>query len=294
MSFSYVFKESFSGFKKAKMSGIITLFTITVSLLLLGIFILVLSNINDVVQNIRDRIEIEVFVQDKLTQAKKDSVYKHIINIPGIKTAKLISKDEAAKIFSEEFGEDINKVLDFNPLPESFRISLVDDFKNSDNILQITQSLKEISGVDDVMYRKTLLELLDRRAKLFSNVSLVVGIIIALISIFLISNTIRLIIYSKQKIIETMKLVGASSFYIKVPFILEGVLHGFLAGIIASLILFSIIKFILPMIGEDLFSNINVHYYFFPGIILLGCTFSLIGSFLSTKIFIGKKKPGSF
>jgi cell division transport system permease protein len=87
-----------------------------------------------------------------------------------------------------------------------------------------------------------------------------------------------------------MKLVGASSIYIKVPFILEGVLHGFLAGIIAALILFSIIRFILPIIGEDLFTNIKVSYYFFPGIVLLGCTLSLIGSLLSTKIFIGKKK----
>jgi cell division transport system permease protein len=290
MSVSYIFKESFSGFKKAKMSGIITLFTITVSLLLLGIFILVLTNFNDVVQNIRDRIEIEAFIQDKLPQAKKDSLYKHIINIYGIRTAKFISKDEAAKIFSDEFGEDINKVLDFNPLPESFRIALIDDVKNSEDIQKITQEMKAIEGIDDVMYRKTLLELLDRRARIFSEISFVIGIIISLISIFLISNTIRLIIHSKQKIIETMKLVGANSFYIKVPFILEGLLHGFIAGIIASLILFSIIDFILPIIGEDLFTHIKVSYYFFPAIILLGCTLSLIGSLLSTKIFIGKKR----
>ena len=290
MSLSHIFKESFSGFKKAKMSGIITLFTITVSLLLLGIFILVLTNINDVVQNIRDRIEIEVFIQESLTQAKKDSIYKHIINVSGIKSAKFISKEDAAKIFSEEFGEDINKVLDFNPLPESYKISLIDDFKNSDDIQKITEDLKTISGIEDVIYRKTLLELLDRRANLFSEISFIVGIIISLISIFLISNTIRLIIYSKQKIIETMKLVGASSFYIKVPFIIEGLLHGFLAGIIASLILFSIINFIVPIIGEDLFTNIKVNYYFFSGIVLLGCTLSLIGSFLSTYIFIAKKK----
>jgi len=290
MSLSYVLKESFSGLKKAKMSGIITLFTITISLLLLGIFILVLTNINDVVQHIRDRIEIELFIQDGLNQTKKDSIYKNVINIPGIKTAKFISKEDAAKIFFEEFGEDINKVLDFNPLPESYKISLIDDVKNSNDLQKITQELKTISGVDDVIYRKTLLELLDRRSKLFSQISLVVGIIISVISVFLISNTIRLVIHSKQKIIETMKLVGASSVYIKVPFVLEGLFHGFLAGIIASLILFSIIHFILPIIGEDLFSYITVAYYFFPGIVLLGCTLSLIGSVLSTKIFINKKK----
>jgi cell division transport system permease protein len=288
MSLSYIFKESFSGFRKVKISGIITIFTITVSLLLLGIFLLVLENINDIVQNIRDRIEIEVFLKDNLDATAKDAVQKQITNIPGIKTIKFISKEEASKIFRQEFGEDINKVLDFNPLPESYKITLGDDYKNSGNVQEITNKLKEISGIDDVLYRKTLLELLDKRARLFSEISLGIGIVIALISVFLISNTIRLIIYSKRKMIETMKLVGATGRFIKAPFIIEGLFHGFLAGIIASVILYLVIRFVLPFVGDDLFSKIVVRYYFFPGIILLGCLFSLIGSLFSTKIFISR------
>ena len=237
MSLSYIFKESLSGFRKVKVSGIITIFTITVSLLLLGIFLLVLENINDIVQNIRDRIEIEVFLKERLTSVEKDSIYKRVAIIPGIKTLKFISKEEASKIFRQEFGEDVNKVLDFNPLPESYKITLKDEYKNSGNVQQITNQLKDMEGIDDVIYRKTLLELLDRRARLFSEISLIIGVVIGLISIFLISNTIRLIIYSKRKMIETMKLVGATGSFIKAPFIIEGLFHGFLAGIIASIVL---------------------------------------------------------
>jgi len=288
MSLSYILKESFSGFRKVKISGIITIFTITVSLLLLGIFLIVLENINDVVQNIRDRIEIEVFLTDRLSKSEKDDIQKKISLVEGVGNIKFISKEEASKIFRQEFGEDINQVLDFNPLPESFKITLSDEYKNSAKVKQITEELRNLKGVDDVLYRKTLLELLDRRAKLFSEISLTIGIVIGLISVFLISNTIRLIIYSKRKVIETMKLVGATGRFIKTPFIIEGFLHGFLAGVIAAAVLYILIRFILPFVGEDLFSKIVVKYYFYPGIILIGCLLSLVGSLFSTKIFLSK------
>jgi len=290
MSFYYALKESLSGFKRVKISGIITIFTITVSLLLLGIFLIVLENINGIVQNIRNRIEIEAFLKDNLTEKEKYNIKLTLLKIEGIKDINFISKEEASKIFKEEFGEEINRVLDFNPLPESFKISLWDTYKTSERINTIINKIKTIDGIDDVIYRKTLLELLDRRAKLFSEVSLVIIAIISIISIFLISNTIRLIIYSKRKIIETMRLVGATERFIKTPFIIEGIFHGLLSGIIASLIIYIIIRFGLPILGEDLLANIKINYYFYAIIILSGCLLSLIGSIFSTQTFIKSYK----
>ena len=290
MSFYYALKESLSGFKRVKISGIITIFTITVSLLLLGIFLIVLENINGIVQNIRNRIEIEAFLKDNLTEKEKYNIKLTLLKIEGIKDINFISKEEASKIFKEEFGEEINRVLDFNPLPESFKISLWDTYKTSERINTIINKIKTIDGIDDVIYRKTLLELLDRRAKLFSEVSLVIIAIISIISIFLISNTIGLIIYSKRKIIETMRLVGATERFIKTPFIIEGVFHGLLSGIIASLIIYIIIRFGLPILGEDLLANIKINYYFYAIIILSGCLLSLIGSIFSTQTFIKSYK----
>jgi cell division transport system permease protein len=288
LSLSYVAKESFSGFKRAKISGFITIFTITISLFLLSIFMFVFDNTNKIVQHIRNRIEIEVFLIDTLTQQQTAGLKAQMAKIEGVDSVKYISKDEAASIFKQEFGEDINQVLDFNPLPPSFKIAIKDEYKTSENIKQITKDLSSFNGVDEVVYRKTLLELLDKRSKIFWQISLGLGIFIGIVSIFLVSNTIRLIIYSKRKIITTMKLVGATERFIRTPFIMEGVVHGLVAGIISSILLFLIIKFGVPFLGEDIASLIYVNDYFYLLIILLGGILGLIGSFVSVRMFITK------
>jgi cell division transport system permease protein len=286
LSVSYIFRESFSGFKRAKISAIITVFTITISLFLLSIFLLMLENTNRIVQHIRDRIDLEVFLIDNLSSEETNTLGSQILKITGIDSIRYISKDEAAVIFKQEFGEDFNQVLDFNPLPPSYKISIKDDYKNSESVKQIKSELSSLYGIDEVVYRKTLLELLDRRAKLFWQISLGLGIFIGIISIFLVSNTVRLIIYSKRKIIETMQLVGATEKFIRTPFVLEGVIHGLIAGIISSGCIFLIIRFGIPLLSEDLLNLLYISDYFYLAIIILGCLLGLIGSTISTRVFI--------
>jgi cell division transport system permease protein len=288
VSLSYVVKESFSGFRRAKISGFITIFTITISLFLLSIFMFIFDNTNKIVQHIRSRIEIEVFLLDTLNVSQTTELKERFVKVEGVDSIKYISKDEAASIFKQEFGEDINQVLDFNPLPSSFKISIKDEYKTSENIKLITKTFASFNGVDEVVYRKTLLELLDRRSKIFWQISLGLGIFIAIVSVFLVSNTIRLIIYSKRKIITTMKLVGATERFIRTPFILEGMLHGLVAGVISSILLLFIIKFGVPFLGEDIAPLIYVNDYFYFLIILLGGLLGFIGSLVSVRIFITK------
>lgn len=286
MSVSYIFKESFSGFKRAKIAAIITIFTITISLFLLSVFLLILENTSRIVQHIRDRIDLEVFLSDNLSLEETGVLKFQILKIDGIDSLRYISKAEAAQIFKQEFGEDFNQVLDFNPLPPSFKISIKNEYKNSESVKQIKSQISTFNGVDEVVYRKTLLELLDRRAKLFWQISLGLGIFIGMISIFLVSNTIRLIIYSKRKIIETMQLVGATEKFIRTPFILEGIIHGLIAGMISSGFLFLIVKFGITLLSEDILSLIFIGDYFYFTIIILGCLLGFIGSSISTRVFI--------
>jgi cell division transport system permease protein len=286
LSVSYIFKESFSGFKRAKIAAIITIFTITISLFLLSVFLLILENTSRIVQHIRDRIDLEVFLSDNLSLEETGVLKFQILKIDGIDSLRYISKAEAAQIFKQEFGEDFNQVLDFNPLPPSFKISIKNEYKNSESVKQIKSQISTFNGVDEVVYRKTLLELLDRRAKLFWQISLGLGIFIGMISIFLVSNTIRLIIYSKRKIIETMQLVGATEKFIRTPFILEGIIHGLIAGMISSGFLFLIVKFGITLLSEDILSLIFIGDYFYFTIIILGCLLGFIGSSISTRVFI--------
>ncbi len=287
MSLRYSLRESFSGFKRAKLSSTITIFTITISLVLLSIFIIITLNAKILVDSVRERIELEAFLQNTITQSQVNDLRQKIQTIPGVARITYISKEEAARIFEEEFGEDINSVLNFNPLPPSFKITLKEEYRTSERVQEIYNRLTKLDGVESVRYRKMLLELLDKRAQLFTIISIGLGAIIALSSIFLVSNTIRLAIYAKRRIISTMKLIGATQGFIRRPFIIEGVLHGFIGGSLAAGFIYVLIEVATTQVSPDVLSVIYVGPYFYSAIVIVGCALGFFGSLISIRRFLG-------
>jgi len=289
MAFFYTIKEGFSGFKRARLSSIITIFTMTISLLLLGLFAIIYTNANQIIQSFRDKVEMEVFLSVEVDSAQTEQIEQTLLNTPGVASVIYISKDEAAKIFKKEFGEDIHSVLDFNPLPASFKVRLLPEYKNSDSAKIIHAALSNIAGVDDVMYRKTLLEILDRRVKIFIGASAAIGVTLLIATIFLVSNTIRLTIYAKRKMITTMKLVGATRQFIRMPFLIEGMLHGLLGGLLSAGFIWSIIYVTQHFISTELSEFFTVELYFYGILIIIGILLGLLGSSWSVKRFISEK-----
>ncbi len=288
MSFSYILKEGISGFKRTRLSMAISVFTITISLILLGVFAIIYRNTSDIVQSLRNRVEMEAFLEEPIDEQTYPVIEKRLLAIPGIQSVTFISKEQAAKIFKNEFGEDIHSVLDFNPLPASFKIHLADGYKNSDSASVIYQQLKATAGIDDVIYRKTLLELLDRRSRAFVLISLALGIGLTIIAIILVANTIRLAIYAKRTIITTMKLVGATRAFIRMPFIIEGIIQGFLGGAFAAGILYSIIHYAAQLLGSELAEIVLVQPWFYGVVFAAGIVLGMIGSMFSIRKFIGE------
>jgi cell division transport system permease protein len=143
LSVAYILKEGFSGFRRTKISTFITVFTITLSLLVLSVFSIIFDNTNRIVHHIKNRIEIEAFLNDSLNFVQINELKNTIEKIDGIDSVKNISKEEAALIFKQEFGEDVNKILDFNPLPNSFKISVKEESKTTDNIKKLQKFLRE-------------------------------------------------------------------------------------------------------------------------------------------------------
>ncbi|MDD8018884.1 MAG: permease-like cell division protein FtsX [Bacteroidota bacterium] len=289
MAVFYILKEGFSGFKRARLSSIISIFTMTISLLLLGLFVIIYRNTNQFIQAFRDKVEMEVFLSAEVTDSLSAGMKMQFLNMPGIVSASYISKDDAAKIFKKEFGEDITAVLDFNPLPASFKLKFASDYKNSDSAKVIHDALMKIRGVDDVVYRKALLEILDRRVKTFVGASAAIGLTLLIAAIFLVSNTIRLTIYAKRKMITTMKLVGATRGFIRMPFLIEGMLQGFIGGALAAGLIYGIIFAAQHFVGNDLSEFFTVEIYFYAAMILFGIFLGLIGSGWSVKRFISEK-----
>ena len=289
MAFFFTLKEGVKGFKRARFSSIITIFTMTISLLLLGLFAIIYRNTNQIIQSFRDKVEMEVFLTVDADSSETARVNELLLNVPGVQSAAYISKDEAAKIFKKEFGEDINSVLDFNPLPASYKLQLSSEYRNSDSAKVIHDAIAEIEGVDDVVYRKALLEILDRRVKVFIGASAAIGATLLIATIFLISNTIRLAIYAKRKMIDTMKLVGATRSFIRRPFLIEGMLHGLLGGALSAGLIWTIIYVARTFISRELSEFFYVETYYYGILIAAGIILGLLGSRWSVKRFISEK-----
>ena len=288
MQLRYVLKEGFSGFKRAKLSMFAAVFTICVSLLLLSFFAILFLNANSVVNSLREKVEMEAFLNDQLSNDKITEVKGLVEMLEGVREVHYISKEEAAKIFQQEFGEDIFKILNFNPLPASLKIFLKEGYKTAKHAESIVLQVKSLKGVEDVIYRKQLLEMLDERAKMFLWITFGVGIFITLSSVILVANTIRLAIYAKRKIIQTMKLIGATRGFIRLPFLLEGFLQGLIGGLIAASIVFVLFNYLEQWLTVSLSQFVYVQPYYYSIIVGVGCVLGLFGSMISVRRFISE------
>jgi cell division transport system permease protein len=261
--------------------------TVSISLLLLSSFSILLLNANSVINTLRDKVEMEAFLQEPMTKQESTAIQARMLSIEGVGEVRFISKDEAARIFQEQFGEDIYRVLDFNPLPASVKIFLKDGYKTSFAAERIYTEIKSIDGVEDVIYRKTLLEMLDKRVTTIAGFALGIGLFITISSIFLVANTIRLAIYAKRKIIQTMKLIGATRGFIRTPFLLEGLVQGLMGGLIASGVVYSLFHY-LGQWANPLLDFLEVEPASYGIITAVGCVLGLLGSVISIRRFIGE------
>lgn len=286
MRFKYALKEAISGFKKSKLSSFASVFALFVSLLAIGMFVVTGYNINRLIKTIKSKIEIEVFIKDGHTHSQIDSLRKIIMSFDEVEEVIYVSKEEAAKIFEREFGESIFNVLDFNPLPASFKIRLKESFRTTQGVESVVRKLRKIPNFEDIKYRKLLLGIMERRFHILTYIFFGAGILLSLISVLLIINTIRLTIYAKRKLIKIMQLVGATRGFIMLPFLIQGFLQGLLAGIFSAGIIYVGIKIIVPQLPDDVMSSINVPDLFFPVLILIGCILGFAGSWLSASKYI--------
>ena len=288
MSALHILKEGVSGFSRAKLATLGSILTITIALLLLGLFYVVSTNTTRIIESIRGKVEMEAFLQEPVTPQRIGEIEKELNGVMGVERVRFVSKEEAAKFFKEEFGEDVNAVLNFNPLPPSFKITLNAEYRTSQRAELLSARIKGIKGVDDVMYRREMLEFIERQAKIFDMIGLGFGIIIGISAIFLVSNTIRLTISAKRKSIQAMKLVGASRWFVRSPFIIEGIIQGMAGGLIASCVLYYLLGIAARMISTELSEFIAVGRTFYPIVVMTGIFLGLFGSSISVRRFIGE------
>lgn len=282
MSFSYIIKEGFSGIGRAKMPSAVTVTVSFFSLVLLGLFSTVSLSFFDLMQELRSRVELEVFLDESLSEQQAAGIAGKVRELRGVREADYVSKQEAAAIFLQDFGEDVVRILGSNPLPRSIRMKFVPEYASPDSIKQVIPLINAISPGLEVRYNQQYLGQIEQNGKLFTLLTGGIGMLIAVATVVMIGYTIRLALYSRQEKIKTMRLVGATGWFIGAPYIIEGALQGLLSGLLAAGAVYIVFEQILynyePGVYQVLHPSALVIY---PAIVLLGLGLGVFGSALS-------------
>ncbi len=192
----------------------------------------------------QENFEVMVQLPDHVAQEKQTAFGEFLKQQPFVKEIHYTSKDEAGKIWEAENGAEFMEIMDgMNPLPASYNFKLKLEYIQTDSVAKIQQILEDqtILQVQDVAYPMTDIEQLRANTYGFIKIGLIIGALVTLIAFFIINSTIRLAIYGKRLLIRTMQLIGATSAFIRWPFVRMGMLQGFLGALLADAMLVGLI-----------------------------------------------------
>jgi cell division transport system permease protein len=212
--------------------------SVVAALIIMGIVLVIAINVSYIVNEVESNLEMKVYLSDDITDQRISEINEYIKSNEHVTQITYISKEEALEEFASWFSGNEEELLkgyaqSGNPLPRSFVVK-VDD---ADNLEAVYNIIMEYDGVTDVVYGKEYVSVLLKFNKLINTISLIVVLILSTVSLFTIYNTIKLTIYARRNDVEIMKYVGASSSFIKVPFIIEGSVLGLIGAIAAVMLL---------------------------------------------------------
>ena len=269
------------------------IFSVTLSLLLLGIFSFFLLSSLEVKKVIQDNTEINIYLNKDISSNQVDQIKRTLFTKDYVlskdeSTLSYISSEEAAKEFSEEIGEDFVNFLGNNPLRDLIILKINSNFFDKEKLLEIESDILRITGVFEVDYSKEMISDINKNIRNISFIFSGIFIILFLITIILISNTLRIALFSQRFLIRSMQLVGATSSYILKPFLMRGLLYGFASGILSSSFLYFIIVFINERLnGSSMIVSIEKLSIIFIMLIIVGILMVLISTFTSVNRYLG-------
>ena len=292
--FKNMIKQGFQGMRRNKSMGIASITSIAAVLVILGLVLILVLSINNAVLETRTKFdEVQVFLEDELKDEELESIEEEIGLQEGVVSVVFQSRDEWLETMKEQWGEDsdlLEGLEEDNPLQDAYIIKLK-DIEYADKVVE---KINQIKGVESIKYYKDVID----KMVLFSNYIQIGGIaivgVLVLISVFLISNTVKITVASRKKEINIMKYVGATNGYIRGPFIIEGILFGLAGAVIAVLIVNFGYEYFFESVNDRFYALFTV--YLVPPASLLkdisiifasiGIGIGSLGSIISLKRFL--------
>lgn len=283
------FKESFKSIGRNSWMTFASVSAVTVTLLLVGISVLIMMNLNKVADDLENDVEIKVFVSLDAEEETIQNLESQISELPGVESTDFSTKEEELTDLVLDFGDELSLFEQNNPLFDVFYVKAVDPQQTQ----KVATDIAALENIENVEYGK------DKIEKLFNflNGGRYVGLILILAllftAMFLISNTIRITIVARRREIEIMKLVGATNWFVRIPFILEGMWLGILGSLVpiglVALLYKEITDFAQPRLSGELFQMLEFTPFIYQVsalILMMGVFIGIWGSFMSMRKFL--------
>ncbi|HEY0929299.1 MAG TPA: permease-like cell division protein FtsX [Gemmatimonas sp.] len=269
-------REVLLAFRRAPLLAVLGVITIAFSLFAFGLFGLVAINIRSALRDIEDRVEIRAFLVDGARDAQVEELIRGIVNFPEVADVGYVSPDSALQRARAELDE-FRDVMEGTFLPGSVELRLKEGFRDPDRVQQLSRKLETFAVVDEVRYGREWVEKLYRIRNIAGLAGSVLGAVFAMVAIIIIGSTIRMAILARTREIEIMRLVGATNWFVRLPYLLDGTIKGLLGGALAVLMAWGTAT----MVSRNLMATT-----FFTGEqvmlgVLAGGMLGLVGSWLS-------------
>ncbi len=235
----YLFKGALTNMVNNRLVHIISIGTITISMLLFGSFLLLSVNLNNWVREWGESLSMSVYLEDGLDEETKNNIETHLKRLEGAEIRDFITKEQAMKHLKESLGDQSGLLegLSGNPIPASFELVFREMSGSRIDPKEIRKNLEQLSGVNEVQYSEQWVERFEGVMSVLRVAGLIIGGLLCVAVLFITTNTIKLTIFSRKDEIEIYKLVGATDWFVKIPYLIEGALQGIFGGIMAYLIL---------------------------------------------------------
>lgn len=290
----YFWKQAWQNLNQNRWMNAVTLATITLSFIVAGIFLIIFLNTQELLRDWQSRMRITAYLSDSLSTNEIKKLKDDLLGLAEVAEVTYRSKEEALKSLAEKFKDKQNLLqgLPRNPLPASFEIRLKPAYQHSAGVHHLVGRLRTFPQITDLQYGGEWIEKLSAFLILFQVLSWSLGGLLAIITIFTISNTMRLKIFARREEIAIMRSVGATGLFIRAPFYIEGLFQGLLGASLAMLILFLIFRVFLKTIYEPLQSLLGNFPLFFlnqeqiGALVLSGLILGLLGTQVSVGRFL--------
>ena len=247
----YFIKETYKSIRRNGFMSFASISTVAVSLLVLGMFLMIFLNTNNLAQYLENQVQISVYMQDGATDKELASVKDKLTKMPGVVKVTQVNKQQALERFKKRLGDQeqlLNSLGKENPFPNSFEVQV----DNPDRIKVLTPQIGQLPKVETAKFGQEVVEHLFQLTKILRLGGIVLVVFLAMATLFIISNTIRLTVFARRKEVIIMKYVGATDWFIRWPFLLEGMTLGFFGAVVAFVLINSIYASLLDRIHATL------------------------------------------